>query len=302
MKPIHRLLVAAALVVAVTLALVLTPAGPWSGRAWDQLWGSVLDLPGIAWARVQMQGRQEEMAEAPTANMEEIHALLEDGRASQQDEALEAALGRYREALELDEEYAPSHVALASVYLQLGQMDEAIKEMERAAELAPDEVFVWSRLGEIYFKQDRHSEAVETFERVKTLTPDDGDARYWLGLSYYFRSFDDLEQAVLELERAAVLDPNSPEVSFHLAMAYLRRDDSDDHLRAIAALERVLVLDPAETDVYFQLGQLYLRAEQYDRARQAWQRFVARSQDTERVTRVRVWLDELEESTASDND
>ena len=302
MKSIHRLLVAAALVVAVTLALVLTPAGPWTGRAWEQLWESFLSLPGIAWARVQMQGRQEEMAEAPTANMEEIHALLEDGRASQQDEALEAALGRYREALELDEEYAPSHIALASVYLQLGQMDEAIKEMERAAELVPDEVFVWSRLGEIYFKQDRHSDAVETFERVKTLTPDDGDARYWLGLSYYFRSFDDLEQAVLELERAAVLDPDSPEVSFHLAMAYLRRDDSDDHLRAIAALERVLVLDPAETDVYFQLGQLYLRAEQYDRARQAWQRFVARSQDTERVTRVRVWLDELEESTASDND
>jgi Tfp pilus assembly protein PilF len=56
-----------------------------------------------------------------------------------------AAIGAYREALEVDPTHMPAHVNLASILLHSGQMTEAIEACERAMELtaSADHPYLW---------------------------------------------------------------------------------------------------------------------------------------------------------------
>jgi len=294
-----RLLIWPLVVVAVVAILVFTPAGTWAKGGLASLWRGLGNLPGIAWARQSMETASPgEDAPAPAAGSEGINALLEAGRALQEQGAHEEALRRYREALVEDEEYAPTHVALAGVYLQVGREDDAVRELERAAELAPDSNFVHRQLGQLYLKRDDFEAGVASLRRAKEADPQDRETRRWLGAAYLFRSYADAENAVKELERAAELDPEDAALHSRLAMAYVRRDEALDKERAITALERSLQLDPSQTEAYYYLGRLYLDTDQREAGIKAWRYYVATSDDLETVEQVRKWLRAQEEGEA----
>lgn len=286
-----------AILLALALSLAFTPMGSWVGRGLGGLWRGFINLPGIAWAREQWQSASPSEAPreaTPSAATEEIHAILREGQALQEEGKGDQALQRYREALKLQEDYAPTHLALASVYLQLGREEEALKELERAAELAPDNSFVQAQLGRLYLKRDEFTKSVLALEKAKELDPEEAQIRYWLGAAYYFRSYADAKAAVAELEKAVELDPEDAETRARLAMAYVHRDDPGDRERALQALERSLELDPQQTEAYYYLGQLYLQAGRRKEAIAAWREYVAKGEDTEAVAKVRAWLKSLE--------
>ncbi len=271
--------------------LVFTPLGGW-------LWRGFINLPGIAWAREQMgavgllEGDEEFEADIDT---DRINEILRAGHAAQQKGADDEALRRYREALRLSDRYAPTHMALAGIYMKLGQDDKALDELERAAELAPDDAFVLGQLGRMYLNKDEHDKAVNVLERAKKADAQDADVRYWLGASYYYRSFDDANNAVVELEKAAQLAPNEAEVQFYLGMAYVRRDDDGDAQLAIRALQKAVQLNPNYVEAYYYLGQLHLSQGQRESAVEAWRRYVNLSQDEQKLARVRAWLRNLQQ-------
>jgi len=298
-RPLRAFAVLAVLLVLV-IALLVTPLGRWLGSGLGALWHGFGSLPGIAWAREQWEAASTPQAEAgkgatPVTASEEINAILKEGQALQEQGKLDDALARYRQALGTDEDYAPTHLALASVYLQLGRDEDALKELQRAAELAPDNSFVQAQLGRLYLKREDTAVAVAALEKAKELDPEDAQIRYWLGAAYYFRSYADSRAAVTELEKAAELDPKDAETHARLAMAYVRREDPEDRDRALESLEKALELDPTQTEPYYYLGQLQLQAGRQKEAIAAWREYVARGQDEEAVERVRGWLQSLGE-------
>jgi len=288
-----------AILLALALSLAFTPLGSWVGSGLASLWRGFNALPGIAWARGQWQAASTPEAAkgtTPIAESEEINVILREGQALQEQGKNDEALQRYREALKRQEDYAPTHLALASIYLQLGREDEALKELERSAELAPDNSFVQTQLGRLYLKREDFVKSVTALEKAKELDPEEAQIRYWSGAAYYFRSYADAKAAVTELEKAAELDPEDAETRSRLAMAYVRRDDPDDRDRALHALEKALELDPQQAEPYYYLGQLYLQAGRQKEAIAAWHEYVAKGQDEEAVAKVRTWLRNLEES------
>lgn len=273
--------------------LVFTPLGGW-------LWRGFLNLPGIAWAREQMEAvgfSQDDGGAGFDDDIDtgRINEILRAGHAAQQRGADDEALRRYREALKLSDRYAPTHMALAGIYMKLGQDDKALEELEKAAKLAPDDAFVLTQLGRMYLNKDRHDEAVIVLERAKRADPQDSDVRYLLGASYYYRSFDDAHNAVVELEKAAQSAPDEAEVQFYLGMAYARRDDDGDAQLAIRALRKAVQLNPDYGEAYYYLGQLYLGQRQLEPAMEAWKRYVAVGRDEQKLARVRAWLRNLQE-------
>lgn len=297
-RPIVKWIVLLAILLILLPCLLWTPAGPWLARGMGGLWEGLLNLPGLAWARAQMQeAAQVERGglRATSTPSGPLNEALRAGHELQEQGKLEEALRRYRAALEIDKDYAPTHVSLASVYLQLGREDDALKELERAAELAPNEPFILGRLGQLYLNREQFDKAVAVLERARDANPGDAEIRSWLGAAYYYRSYNDPEKAVAELEKAAELAPEDADSHRHLALAYVRRDNEGDRERAIRSLEKCLQLDPKQSEAHYYLGQLYARGGEWAKARAAWQRYVEVGEDAERVQQARAWLRSLQE-------
>jgi len=295
-----RLLIGLAAMLALVAVVLLTPVGGWLSAGATGLWRGFLSLPGIAWARENMGAAPAEDGQlAPEAASEDVIQILEAGRDLQQQGDLEEALRRYREALVQNEEYPPTHVALASLYLQLEREDDALRELERAAELAPDSAFVWRQLGQLYLKRDDYEAGVAALEMAREADPQDQETHHMLGAAYLYRSYSDAERAVQELEEAIRLDPEDAAAHYRLAMAYVRRDDPSDEGRAVGALEKAIEIDPSQSEAYYYLGRLYLNLGQTEAAIKAWRHYVTVSDDQETVRKVRQWLAAQEESQSS---
>ncbi len=291
---------AAALLLSVPCCLC-TPLGPAVARGGARVWQGFTDLPGIAWAREQAQssptpamGDGETGATRGSAGSDAVRSLLQEGMDLQKGGKLDEALARYRQALEMDDEYAPAHATLAMLYLQMGREDEALAELERAAELAPDNGYVLGQLGAIYLKRGDLDKAVPILERAKAAEPEEAQIRSWLGAAYYGRSLADAEASVVELEKGVELDGKDAGLQSGLGLAYMRREGPGDRERAIACFQKALELDPEQAGPYYYLGQLYMQGGQRSEAAAAWQRYVEKGDDPDQVEQVRQWLEELE--------
>lgn len=290
-----KLGILAALILALVAALLFTPLGFWLGRGAGLVWQGFLNLPGIALARQQMESSQQgQRSSALKPDTETIHDLLRSAYTLQEKASYEEALRRYREALQLDEEYAPTHLALATLYLELGRTKEAISELEQAAQLDPTSAVAWGQLGRLYLQEKELDKAVFALQQATTLDPKEPRYRYSLGVAYHYRSYTDVENALEELLAAAELQPDQAEIYYHLAMTYMRRDDQGDEQRAIEAFHKTLELDPGQTEVYYYLGRLYLETNQMEAGVAAWREYVKVSPDQQTVEKVRGWLAEYD--------
>jgi len=295
LKPLVKLGIWVGVILLLAVLYALTPVGPITRAAVRGIGAGIARRPGIAWAREQMDQEQDPGSASQTPdNMDEIRSLIEAGQDRQGEDAVEAAIEQYRRAVDLDEAYAPSRVALAGAYMQLGRNEEAIAELQRATELAPDQAFVWFRLGALLVREERYDAAIDALEAGLALDDSDADAHYWLGVALHYRTFEDTSRAVSELERSVSLDPEAPENHYQLALAYTNRDWPDDAARAIQAYQRVVALDPEQTEAYYHLGQLYMREGDSEQALEAWRFYVAHSDDPERSETVTTWIATVE--------
>ena len=294
MKPLVKLGIWLGVILLLVLLYVLTPVGPITRAAVHGIGASMARMPGIAWAREQMNQETAPSTDQPPENVDEIHSLIEAGQDRQGEDAVEAAIEQYRRAVDLDEAYAPSRVALAGAYMQLGRNEEAIAELQRAAELAPDQAFVWFRLGALLVREERYDEAIDALDSGMPLDDTNADAHYWLGVALHYRTFEDTSRAVSELERSVALDPEAPENYYQLALAYTNRDWPDDAFKAIQAYQRVVALDPDQIEAYYHMGQLYMREGDSENAIDVWRYYVANGDDPERIETVSAWIAAVE--------
>ena len=75
------------------------------------------------------------------------------------DGALDAAIVKYREALDVDVEFADAWQGLALAYNDLGRYDEAIEAAKKLCEITPDDVLAHTTLSRIYQAAGKIAEA-----------------------------------------------------------------------------------------------------------------------------------------------
>ena len=186
-------------------------------------------------------------------------------------EDLEKAIGYFKQALQMDPNYARAWVGLSRVhnsqadigYMPLDQgYEKARKEAQKALELNSNSAEAYSQLGWISSNYDWNwTNADESFKRALELEP--RNAEVIRGAASLAGTLGRFEEAIVLDRRAIDLDPLRVATYYNLGyeLYYAERHDE-----AEAAIRKVLELDPQYPGGYHILGRIYLAQSKFEEA------------------------------------
>ena len=159
------------------------------------------------------------------------------------------------------------HLEFGVVLAMKTQMEEAHKEFELAASLAPGRSLPHVALALVSMQMNRADEAVQLLRKRVQQFPNDYLALWFLGealnRSGIVHGAPGQNEAVAALERSVQLDPNISQ-SQELLGKLLARDERFDE--AVVHLERAIALEPSNVAAIYQLAQVYSRKGDKSRA------------------------------------
>ncbi|MBL8392204.1 MAG: tetratricopeptide repeat protein [Candidatus Accumulibacter sp.] len=123
----------------------------------------------------------------------------------------------YQDVLRGQPERADAWHLLGAAASERGQLDTAIKQIERAIELAPKAANFHNSLGAVYQKQQRFAKAEAAFRRAAEVEPQLAQAHYNLGNTLAEQGR--LADAEASHVRALEIDPNSADGHYNLGCA-----------------------------------------------------------------------------------
>lgn len=147
---------------------------------------------------------------------------------------LDAAVLCYRRACLLDAEAFRWHYYLGVLEQKRGEVSEAVTELEKAADLRPEYVPVWVRLGQGYLLAGENDRSESAFRRALQAEPQFAAAYEGLGRIAVRR--EDHVDAVAHFERALSLSPNA-QTHYALAQALRNLGRFEEARRHIARVE-----------------------------------------------------------------
>jgi tetratricopeptide (TPR) repeat protein len=128
------------------------------------------------------------------------------------------AVDELRKALELAPESVRERINQGLALLRAGRTEEGIAELERAQEQDPAIPHTWFNLGIEHKRGGRYDEAIVQLEGMRSRVPDEAITHYNLGVLYKLEGDD--ATSLARFEAAARLDPDLAGVHFQLASAY----------------------------------------------------------------------------------
>ena len=190
--------------------------------------------------------------------------------------------------------------SVALDYVLLNDYDDAIRWLERALKMEPDNIDVLYSLGRCYYSKDRYLDAGKMYERVLALDPthlkaeenlglvfdatnhpeqaeeallkaaawaasEQKDEWPFLDLAVFLLDHDRSAEAVEPLRIATRIQPGCEVCHEKLGRALLATNDLQE---SIDELDEATRLDPNDAKAHFELGRALRQAGQADRARQ----------------------------------
>jgi len=159
-------------------------------------------------------------------------------------------------------------LALGSVYRASGRTAEAIVELKRALELAPNSDEAYRRLASVYLASGRGAEAIQAYQKAVELNP-----YYWVnhnGVGNAYYQLAEYEKAAESYRRVIELDPNNPYAYNNLGAVLVQ---SGKFQEAVEPLQKSLQFS-ADGQAYSNLGIAYFYLRQYDKALPAYEKAV----------------------------
>jgi TolB-like protein/Tfp pilus assembly protein PilF len=162
-------------------------------------------------------------------------------------EALNRAIEVFKQAVEIDPDYAPAWAELADTYIWGGASDElsnaergalADQAIETAISADPDYAFAYYVRGiSWFFIHNRFKKGVEDFQRALELDPDDAFIVAAIGKGALLTG--DFDLAISQYQAALAMEPAVPEFYWFLGRAYLssgRLDEAEESFRTLSSL------------------------------------------------------------------
>jgi tetratricopeptide (TPR) repeat protein len=282
------------------------------------------------------QAEEVRIERLPTENLE-AYDLYNRARyltATGKTEMSIAALDLFREATQLDPEFAEAHAAFARTYLNLdflGEVSGSAEEREEAREAVRRALSLDPDLAQAHLAHGAQLEvldvdldgAVRAYRRAIELSPSSSAAHFKLG--FLFMNRGQFEDARAMFRRAVALDPRSLSPRVNLAFTeFVERDYveaerqaaqvveiyparvagyyilsgalsfQDRHDEAIAAARRAVELDPASTLTRIQLAFVYARGGTRDSALAIADEVDARGGSSKEIALVHAALGDID--------
>jgi TolB-like protein/Tfp pilus assembly protein PilF len=196
------------------------------------------------------------------------------------------AITLFQKSIEIDPTYAPPYAGLADCYELLGSApysilppQEAFPKSEEAARkaLQLDESLAEAHvsLGYSQLVYERNVPgAKKEFLRALELRPDYATGHQFYG--YYLTAVGNLDEAIVERQKAVELDPLSPLLASALGEAYYQARQFD---RTIVQNTKALELDPAYAIGLVNIGRAYQQKGMHQQAQEAFSKILALSPD-----------------------
>jgi TolB-like protein/Tfp pilus assembly protein PilF len=206
---------------------------------------------------------QERIHGMPTANLAAYDAYLKGRQlmVNRNSIEIEQAINQFRQAIELDPQFALAWVGLADstalleVYGTL-DADDAFPiskdALDRALAIDPNLGEAYASLGSYYSGIQNTEASVTAFEKAITLSP--GYATAWHWYANATNRTDQLDKKLALAQKAAELDPRSAIISANLAAAY-----QDKGLYSLSEQQylKLQEIHPDSVSGHLALGQLY---------------------------------------------
>ncbi len=123
---------------------------------------------------------------------------------------------RHLEYLRFYPNSVEAHYNLGLAYVQSSQIEEALREFQKALELRPNMVEALINIGGIFFRQGKIEECIEINQRALEISPQSFQALCNLAFSHIQKEM--WEEAVSYARRALETNPESALVHHHLAI------------------------------------------------------------------------------------
>jgi len=186
-------------------------------------------------------------------------------------EDLKKGVDYFRQAIDIDPNYALAYAGLADSYNVLPiwtpiQTKEAYPKAKWAAlkALEIDDTLAEARISLAYtlFRYDWDWQGAEReFKRGIELKSNYATAHQWY--SFYLSAMGRVEEAIVEIKRAQDLEPLSLFINSDVGSAFYRAGQYD---QAIAQLRKTIELDPTFGYAHYNLGVVYEKKGMYDAA------------------------------------
>lgn len=147
------------------------------------------------------------------------------------------------------------------------------------------------RQGRLYYELGDIEQAIRILEMAQAIEPEDEGMLTNLALAYIRAG--KLQEAIIILHQSAQLHPASFWSQALLGRAYFLSGDMD---AAVQAYLRALEIDPLQYEQMLLLGQAQCHAGQTQKAAETWQHVIAKATSTSQVERATQWLVQLEEN------
>ncbi|MGK7930316.1 MAG: tetratricopeptide repeat protein [Microcystaceae cyanobacterium] len=134
---------------------------------------------------------------------------------------------------------------------QLGNLEEAVANWDKALELNPQLTQAWHNRGNALATLGRTEEAIQSLDRSLDLNPE--DPQTWNTKAHIFYERQQWEEAIACWDKVLGLQPNLPQVVYNRACAY---DNLERFTEAIAGYQQSLELQPDFAEAQSRLDEL----------------------------------------------
>ncbi len=184
-----------------------------------------------------------------------VQQQVNAGMAALQQKQPLLALKEWKKALVTDPAQPEPYLLLASLYIHIGQPQQAIPLLKHLYQIAPTTHHVLCRLAEAYALTNQSSLMLKTAQQAVKVEPACPRAHTMLGIA--LGNVQDHTGAISELTRAAALAPGDPYIATTLAQAQL---DTADLKGSEQTLQQVLAVQPNYATAWYVLGWAYARS------------------------------------------
>ena len=174
----------------------------------------------------------------------------------------EAAATAYQEAYRLDPGFHQAYYRLARSYQNLGEIDSALKTLDRTIEIKSDFIPAYIDKGNIFRREGRSEEAEAVYRQALSIDPKSDQA--WVGLGAVLRGEKSAE-AIEAFKSALAVNPKSGDAAEYLGELYSEQEEWADARRY---LDLAVKLEPKNHTAAWRLALVYNTLGEHENARQ----------------------------------
>jgi eukaryotic-like serine/threonine-protein kinase len=177
-------------------------------------------------------------------------------------EGLERAIASFKQAIDLDQNFALAHVGISDSYFVMPSyaylspkeaIPQALTSARRALQIDPDLAEAHSTYASALASERNWAEAEHEFRRGLELNPNVAEIHYRYGMEY-LAPVGRLDESITEIKRALDMEPLSIPMSANLAGLYLYARKND---LGLEQARKAAALDPNHPTAAFWLGWAY---------------------------------------------